>query len=126
MKESIGKKRIMKKIIFAISSILITVFILVICAGAYKTFSTNGVAAIELMDLDEQALQRKLTQLRAGMSRAQVYGLLGQPDRATLGVRPSWRVQNSPISQVAAYFQDGKLYKIRWLSLGRFTYEPKL
>ena len=40
-----------------------------------------------------------------------------------LGLRATWRINGSGLNQMAVYFHNGELRKVRWLHLGRFVME---
>jgi hypothetical protein len=58
------------------------------------------------------------------MSYEQVVTILGKPDREAVGIRPTWRVQGNPVNQIAVYFKANGVFNVRWISMGRFVYEP--
>jgi hypothetical protein len=93
----------------------------------YRTLSTQGEAAIAAMTDADRHWLAKVEALRAGMSRAEVEALLGEPDRDDLtGARPTWAVDGSPLNQIAVYFREGRAAKVRWMKAGYFVYEKAL
>lgn len=110
----------------------IALALVVVLAGAaatvvYQTVSTQGEAAIAAMTDADRRWLAKLETLRAGMDRAEVEALLGEPDREDVaGVRPTWAVDGSSLNQIAVYFWDGRAVKVRWIKIGHFVYEQVL
>jgi hypothetical protein len=93
----------------------------------YRTISTQGEAAIAAMTDADRRWLAKVEALRAGMSRAEVERLLGEPDRDDLtGVRPTWAVDGSSLNQIAVYFWEGQAVKVRWMKVGHFVYAQTL
>lgn len=113
-----------RTLIFAILLIVIT--LATIAYGTYRTFSHQGEKALTQMTSAELALLEKVKLIRKGMSYNEVVILLGEPDRNALGLRPTWRVDGSAANQIAVYFVNDGVFKVRWLSLGDFIYEPAL
>lgn len=106
---------------------------LVVALGAaaalvfYRTFSTQGEAAIAAMTDADRRWLAKVETLRAGMSHEDVETLLGEPDREDIaGLRPTWAVDGSPLNQIAVYFWEGRTVKVRWIKVGHFVYEKAL
>jgi hypothetical protein len=99
-------------------------------AGAlvfYRTFSTQGEAAIATMTDADRRWFAKVETLHGRMSYADVEALLGEPDREDIaGVRPTWEVDGSPLNRIAVYFWEGRAVKVRWIKVGRFVYEKAL
>ena len=87
------------------------------------TFPYSGDKAIPRMSESERALLATLQTIAPGTSYDELVGILGEPDREALGLRPTWRVAGSPLNQVAVYMSDGAVRKIRWLKVGVFLWE---
>ena len=95
--------------------------------AAVRTVVNTGPAAVAQMNDDERAILVKLQTLRKGMSPAEVTAVLGEPDDpGPLGLRPKWQVGGNPLNAVVVYFFPDGAHRIRWLSLGRFSYERNL
>jgi hypothetical protein len=106
---------------------------LVVALGAaaalvfYRTFSTQGEAAIAAMTDADRRWLAKVETLHGRMGYAEVATLLGEPDREDIaGLRPTWEVDGSPLNQIAVYFWDGRAVKVRWIKVGYFVYEKVL
>jgi len=106
---------------------------LVVALGAvaafvfYRTFSTQGEAAVAAMTDADRPWFAKVETLHGRMSYADVEALLGEPDREDIaGVRPTWEVDGSPLNQIAVYFWEGRAVKVRWIKVGHFVYEKVL
>ena len=112
--------------IFIAGVLIVVVAVAVIAFGAYRTFSNQGEKAISLMSESELALLGKVSLIQKGMSYNEVAEILGEPDREAIGLRPTWRINNSPFNQIAVYFGNEGAFKIRWFNLGCFIYEPTL
>jgi len=89
----------------------------------YSTFAYSGDRAFSRLTPEEQPYLMKYNQLHSGMTYDQVLAILGEPSRDGLGIRPTWCVNNSGFNQIAVYFQDGRLRKVRWMHIGRFVLE---
>jgi len=111
---------------FIIAVGLIAVLACVAGFFLFRTFSRTGEKAIAVMTTAEKEHLQSLSRVRRGMSYDQVAQLLGEPSRPAAGLRPTWQFQGSSLSQVAVYFDNEGARKIRWMSLGRFTYESPL
>jgi hypothetical protein len=93
----------------------------------YRTVSTQGEAAIAAMTEADRRWLAKVELIRPGMTYAEVEALLGEPDREDLaGLRPTWEVDGSALNQIAVYFWEGRVVKVRWIKVGRFFYEKVL
>ncbi len=91
-----------------------------------ETFSYMGEKALSRMNPDETAFLSQFEKVNAQMTYEQVVEILGPPDRSGAGMRPTWKFQGNPLSQVALYFHGGHPKKLRWLKLGGFVYEKDL
>ena len=54
------------------------------------------------------------------MTYDDVISIMGPADREALGIRPTWKVNGSSLNQIAIYFSNDKIFKKRWLAIGRF------
>lgn len=108
--------------------LLFALVLIALGAGVFvRTVANHGPAAVARMGAAERALLTKLETLHMGMSRAEVIGVLGEPDDlGGLGRRPKWQIGGSPFNViVVSIFPDGAR-RIVWLSVGRFIYERNL
>jgi hypothetical protein len=110
------------------AAVAIVVAIFLVGGGlAARTFGTRGQDAVARMSDDERALLAKLQSLRRGMSYQQVIAIMGEPDDGgPFGMRPKWKVDGSPLGQVAVYIHPDGARRILWISLGRFVYDQPL
>jgi hypothetical protein len=93
----------------------------------YWTVSTQGEAAIAAMTAADRRWLAKVEAIRPGMTYAEVEALLGEPDREDIaGLRPTWEVDGSALNQIAVYFWEDRVVKVRWIKVGRFVYEKGL
>jgi hypothetical protein len=90
---------------------------------AYSTFAYSGSRALSRLTPEDQPYFVMYNQLQTGMTYDQAVAILGEPDRYAMGIRPTWLVNDSSLNQIAVYFQNGKLRKVRWMSIGRFIME---
>jgi hypothetical protein len=105
------------KILLAINMVMIGFFSL-------PALANQGLAAIAKMNHEELILLKKVNTIQRGMSYEQVVTILGKPDREAVGIRPTWRVQGNPVNHIAVYFKANGVFNVRWISMGRFVYEP--
>ena len=117
--------KLKNKILVAVVLVVIVV-VAVVVLGVYRTLSNQGEKAISLMNESELALLEKVSLIQKGMSYDEVTEILGEPDREALALRPSWMVNNSPFNQISVYFGNEGAFKVRWLNLGCFVFEPTL
>lgn len=92
----------------------------------YRTVTTTGEAALEVMDQEERTALLALSKLDRRMSAEQVQALLGEPteDRYVLA---TWNgFGGSTLSQARVYYVAGHPRKVRWIKLGFFVYEKDL
>jgi|SRR3989339_1087091 len=108
---------------FVIGAAVATVVVLLCAYIGYSTFAYSGSKALPRITAEEQPYLIKYNQLQRGMTHDQVRAILGESDRNELGLRPTWRVNDSSINQIAVYFQGDRLRKVRWLHIGRFIME---
>lgn len=101
-----------------ISITLVSLF-LVACA--------SGKAAIEKMSPEQKEfLSSKLMLITPDMAEPDLVNLLGPIYRGAGTSRPVWLgPHKNESSQIAIYFSEGKIFKVRWMDLGSFTWEAK-
>ncbi len=87
------------------------------------TFPYTGVLAVQRMSDEERLILEKIKQINEHMSLRQVTEILGEPSRSQPIFRPTWYVLNSKLNQIAIYFDDHGVAKIRWMKMGGFVYE---
>ncbi len=73
------------------------------------------------MDSEEQQYLEKLNQLSSGATLDHVTEIFGRPPDRGGNARPTWRINSR--SQIATYFKDGHLFKIRWMKIPGFIVE---
>ncbi|MDH4262685.1 MAG: hypothetical protein OEV78_06565 [Spirochaetia bacterium] len=85
----------------------------------------KGEKAVEKMSPDEKIfLEEKILKITPDMSENEVSKILGPVYRGTETDRPVWlAIGNDNKSQVAVYYYENKIFKIRWLKLGSFVWE---
>ncbi|MEM7147525.1 MAG: hypothetical protein AAF591_20585 [Verrucomicrobiota bacterium] len=87
-------------------------------------FKYVGEDAVARMSAEEKEILEVLETIQSGDGYEEVVAILGTPDRAGGGLRPTWRVSaGNPLSQVAVYFLGGEVQKVRWIKIGDFTWE---
>ncbi len=102
------------------------VILLVVVIGGFfgaSTFLNTGDKALKRISPAEEPYLAKYNLLQIGMTYDQVIAIMGKPDREALGLRPTWRVNDSPFNQISAYFENEKLFKVRWMHIGSFILE---
>ncbi len=92
----------------------------------YRTVTTTGEHALQVMDAEERTALQALSKLDRTMSAEQVQALLGEPseDRYVLA---TWNgFGGSALSQARVYYVERHPRKVRWIKLGGFVYEKDL
>ncbi len=83
----------------------------------------SGAQAVAKMTDNEKEFAAKLDQIEKGMTEEQVAQILGPNYGRGLGIC-TWSLPNSGMNQVRVYFWDDKVYNVRWMKMGAFTYSP--
>jgi hypothetical protein len=92
------------------------------CGGA------TGEDAVKAMSpVEKQFLLDKVMKIEGQMTAAQVEAVLGKPARGEGTARPTWLgPEGGKWSQVAVYLLNDKVFKVRWMHMGKFTGDEEL
>ncbi len=91
----------------------------------YSGCMASGDDALTKMNSDEREYYDKtVSLLEIGVTYEDVVEKLGEPDRGAGSARPSWKpIADDNLNQIAIYFNNGKVRKIKWMKVGVFMWE---
>jgi hypothetical protein len=119
-----------RPLLATLSLIIGTVAALVAAVGAWRTYTVEGEAAVQRMDVAEREYLKRLGRLDGGMSSSEVESVLGPAtDWTGLGAdqEGTWlEVPGAPLSRVTVYIDNGSASRLRWMKMGHFTYSVEL
>ncbi|MBI5369323.1 MAG: hypothetical protein HZA54_19970 [Planctomycetes bacterium] len=98
---------------------------LVAAIALFLRLHPRSHAAVSRMSLEERRfLVDRLMRLEAGMNEAAVSAILGPVYRLSGTPRPCWLgPDRNARSQIAVYFRNGRIRKVRWMRMWGFMYE---
>lgn len=102
------------------------IFLFIVFSMGCSILPDNDTAR-ERMSLSQLAfLDSKIDLVKQNMNEEEISKILGNVYRGQGTDRPIWLgPEKNKLSQILVYYKNGKIFQIRWLALGNFSWQKR-